>query len=183
MYYRHPAAAITTTSNGTERSTAPQLLLLLRQSVERRRALISIQIPRNFPTTTTVESSPRRLYPEFLGSLQILPGSTFLLLSPNILLLAHAHCTLWIRKYRFYVYAARAYTLRFVPARSLALSLALSPSSSGPEFAATSALVQLNILRTGAASHSIPSEIRFRIVPLRQQSLSPCIHILKRSVI
>lgn len=127
MYYRHPAVAITTTSNGTERSTAPQLLLLLRQSVERRRALISIQIPRNFPTTTTVESSPRGLYPEFLGSLQILPGSTFLLLSPNILLLAHAHCTLWIRKYRFYVYAARAYTLRFVPARSLSLSLFLPP--------------------------------------------------------
>lgn len=166
MYYRHPAAAITTTSNGTERSSAPQLLLLLRQSVERRRALISIL--QSKLVDPTVESSPRGLYPEFLGSLQILPGSAFLLLSPNILLLAHAHCTLWIRKYRFYVYAARAYTLRFVPARSLSLSLALSPSSSGPEFAATSALVQLNILRTGAASHSIPSEIRFRIVPFRQ---------------
>lgn len=156
-------------------STASSPAPAIRREEARAYIYPPIQIPRNFPATTTVESGPRGLYREFLGSLQILPGSTFLLLSPNILLLAHAHCTLWIRKYRFYVYAARAYTLRFVPARSLSLSRSFSllfgaricghfrPCST--QYPANGSCVTLDSFRIPFPNRTIPAAIPFAMHP------------------
>lgn len=88
MYYRHPAAITTTSTDVEKQLHTPQLLLLPQSSSAERREYLSNPNSSDFPATTDGGATLR---------LSGIPGftklhrSTFLLLLPNILLLTHAH--------------------------------------------------------------------------------------------